>query len=265
MSMVVDPTKLVSLTNGPVIAFTSTLTTADKAAEFFVINGDNNRELYKTELINPAGDVITSASNIGGAPVRIESLSDHMIYKVHGAPDNTFIGEWKLRVVPTGGCKDKGKCDVPVTFSVATKSNLTMEMSSLSSTYLPGSSIMITTRLAEMRLPLTGASVVAEVTTPDNKIFPGIKLVDDGKGSYAAQFNETGVSGTYKVKVRSTVKTLKGEVTTRENVRYVPLQFPNKVGALSPAGCFSCNWVRILIILGFALLVLIVVLIFRKK
>ncbi|MEJ0032175.1 MAG: hypothetical protein WDO15_18185 [Bacteroidota bacterium] len=57
-----------------------------------MIEGDRQRELYKTELVNPKGDVITSASMIGGSAVEVVQHADHTIYSVRGALDNTFVG-----------------------------------------------------------------------------------------------------------------------------------------------------------------------------
>jgi hypothetical protein len=275
LSMVTDPTILIDLNHGPVTAFRSTLTLADKTARFLVIEGDYTRELYKTQLVNPKGDIVTSASNIGASPVEVVHNKDHTIYTVHGAIDNTFIGEWKLNVVPNNNCKDSTGCKVPVSFSVAAKSNLTMDMASVSESYLPGAPIKITTRLAESRLPLADAFVSAVIRTPEGKKFYGVRLLDDGKGVdqfagdgvYSTVFTETAAAGTYEVKVASIVKTLKGQVTTREGVQYVPMQYRQVPVVSLPKDCMACwlKWVIAIVIMLMLVRILFILYALRKR
>ncbi len=270
MANVTDPTRLINLSGGPVTAFTSPMTLADKEAYFLVIEGDYQRELYTTELVNPKGEVITSASNIGGSPVVVASSSGHKIYKVKGAIDNSFVGEWKLNVIPRSTCKDSTSCDVPVSFSSAAKSNLRQEMATMSTTYLPGSPIRLATKLTESRVPLAHANVVCTIKGPDKKIYNGIRLFDNGLGAdqvagdgiYSAEFLETSAIGTYEIKLNSFVKTLDGKPTTREDVQYVALQFPNDQLKLSDGGCFSCKlrWV-----FAVAVLLLLLFIIYRLR
>ncbi len=272
MANVTDPTQLVSVAGGPVTAFTSPMTLADKEAYFLVIEGDNHRELYTTELVNPKGEVITAASTIGGAPVIVASSNGHKVYKVKGDIDDSFVGEWKLNVIPRGNCKDSTGCLVPVSFSAAAKSNLTQEMATMSTTYLPGAPLKLTTKLTESRIPLANAQVVCTIKGPDKKVYSGIRLHDNGMGVdqvagdgiYSAEFLETSAIGTYEVKLNSYVKTLAGKSTTREDVQYVALQFPNDQLKLSEQGCFSCK-LRWLFVAAFLILLLIILYRLRTK
>jgi len=271
LSTVTDPTVLVDLAAGPRVAFTSTMTTADKTATFLVIEEPASREQYTVELINPKGDVITSATSIGGSPVEIISGSGYTVYRVNGAIDNTFVGEWKLKVTPKGDCKQV-PCNVPVSFSSAAKSNLLMDIGARSETYLPGSAITITSRLTESRLPLINADVIATIKAPDDKMYGDIRLFDDGKGVdqfagdglYSAQFVQTQANGTYEIKLASRVKTLGGAITTREDVQFVSMLFPGKALEIPQQICMSCNFKWILAIVFIGLLILILWMLRRR-
>jgi len=275
MQLAIDPTVPVTLNgNMPVTVASATITSSDKSAVFLVLDEEYLRHFYKLELIDPNGQIIQLGTPIGGVPVHWFQQYNYTIYKVI-FPDisrsHTYVGNWNLRLTPEGkfdsvdvqGLLKKNmksvsayinpsKHIVPVGFIAAVSSDYKMNVDAISSHSQPGATVNMMVNLTDRGSPLQKANVTVDVTTPSGIKCSNIILLNAGNGIWQKDFIQTGESGSYCFKFRSVGKNHRGELTTREDTRYVTLKVPEPEGQTKP--CLPCWLLIFLWILLFLLL-----------
>ncbi|HEY0652741.1 MAG TPA: VWA domain-containing protein [Chryseosolibacter sp.] len=281
-SMVVDPTQLFDLSQADTtVAFTASITSSDIEAEFLIIDEPTRKEFYSFQLVNPEGRVIDNTSVIGGAPVEVIKRFNYSLYRVNGrnikdSIANQFRGDWKVIVRVKGECSPNDtlqSCTIPITFSAAVKSNLTLELTSTSPTYLPGAPVVVTVESNESGQPAATGHTTVRVKTPRNKYYT-MSLNDGGvdgdvkkdDGVFSGVFTNTALAGTYEFYVSSIITNRRKEITTREEVRYVSVLFPQqKPEAKTNSFCIPCAWQIIILVLILLVLGLLILRLARKQ
>lgn len=261
MDLAVDPTFLVPIAGkNPLTIAKAIVTSSDCKVTFLVLDIPELRKYYKLELVAPNGQVIGPSSVIGSTNVFYLQRHTYTIYKIKNA--NTTpecIGSWVLRLTPKEN-SDKisdftantpkslqRMCQktrlVPVGFAAAVASNYRMKVDVLPVSRLTGAPVLLTATTTDRGWPVTGVNVMVDVTTPGGKVIQTISLFDDGThgdtiandGIRTGKFVQTGQTGSYRFVFRSIGTNHRGELTLRENSRYLTLGPPssNPVGSQS--------------------------------
>ncbi|HEU5081373.1 MAG TPA: vWA domain-containing protein [Opitutaceae bacterium] len=307
--LVVDPTFAVDLAaNNPTLVSTAHVCSSDLSAMFVVMDEPSLRGYYDLQLLDPNGNVMIVGASVGGVPVQIIERENYRILKVV-FPDlslaSSYIGDWKLLLVPNGKWKPRGGPSVgthgntppaggdpvfngynglvPIGFGAAVGSNYRLDAQVAASAYEPNATITMTASLSDRQWPSVTGSVTVDVTKPDGTVAPGIILYDDGThgdaaagdGTWTNLFGQTAQSGSYKFFYNAIGHNDRGELAPRQATRYVSLVPPgrgddgdgnNGGGRPGSEGCFSCRTLRLLWTIVLALLALIVLLLlFRRK
>jgi hypothetical protein len=140
-----------------------------------------------------------------------------------------------------------------------------METSAIAADYSPGTPIIVGVNLEESgRVIQKVKSITVKILTPSGKIYD-IETQLDKYGTWVASFPNTFDQGTYSIFVKTTLANAKGELTTRENTKYVSLR-NDYVTQSQQSFCYSCEKVKIItwVIIILIIIVLIAVLYKRK-
>jgi hypothetical protein len=241
-STVRDPIIQVNLSeNKPIEIQSINLTSSDIAASIFIADDSTYRKYYTLELKNPNGQVFrpNEKERESGSISVAKNTFVFGIIKQKGK-ENNFAGTWKLFAVPNGNCdsikstkENAGRCIMPLTFAASVKSNLKLEASVFSSRNEPGAEITLMAQATEEGLPIDIQSITVDVKAPGSRQIIPVKLSlisqnEKGKPAnptYTAKFFNTANEGTYQFTFNAIVKNNKGEVTTREELRFLPLTY----------------------------------------
>ncbi|MBV6419598.1 MAG: hypothetical protein DAHOPDDO_00821 [Ignavibacteriaceae bacterium] len=279
LQLVVDPTVPVPLTGtAPTIVASAYITSSDRSAVFLVLDEEYLRQFYNLELIDPNGQLILLGTPVGGVPVHRLQKYNYTIYKIV-FPDpglsQLYVGNWDLRLTPNGKYDTtKVKTDlkshitvatgyinpmqgiVPVGFVAAVSSDYKMQVNAISSNFQPGASIKLLVTLTDRGSPLNEATVKVEITTPiGNQHFLNLSL--DGNGVWSGNFVATFEAGSYKFLFKSVGKNNRGEMTTREDSRFVTLTLPER--EKPEDSCIPCNLLWLFWIILFILLIIFII------
>lgn len=242
-STVRDPDINVSLkADKPIEIQSVSLTSSDIAASFFVTADSAYSQYYSLELRNPRGEVFKGTTKEGENQSSEQVGSNSVIYHLlrQKGNDDSFVGTWKLYLIPNGRCgssptskEERGlSCTVPITFAAATKSDLRLEASVLASKNEPGAEISLMALATEENLPLANATVMVIVKSPDGRVTGPIELSNkseeqakSGDRLMKAKFYSTAAQGTYQFTFNAMIKNSKGESCTREEIRFFPLAY----------------------------------------
>ncbi len=274
-----DPTIPVDLSSGtPVEVRRARVVTSDRSAIFLVLDDPMLSSFYTLEFVDPRGNVLTPASLLGTIPIQVLSRPGYSLYKlifpdVSQAP--LYVGEWILRLVPTGtwkpGLAIKSGEDkvygrylvpgesiqphrgvVPIGFSGAVKSDYNMIVTATASTDRPGADVLLIASLSDRGWPSLGGTIRVTTTRPDNASMQYL-LFDDGThgdtqandGAYSNVYNQTALKGVYKFSFDGLGVNDRGEMVPRHASRFVSLYPPDPTGTTGDGkctGCFPC-WV----------------------
>ena len=255
-----------------VMAFSSAITSSDISAEFLILDRPEMRGYYDVSLVNPKGEVISAGSVIGGQPVKVFQRHNYKLYRVNGLgiasdDEDSFRGLWKVMVNVKGECKsdnNRSVCKAPLVYVCSAASNLKIDVTALSETYLPGAPVVLTAKLSESLLPVPEASVDVRIKGPGKYPYH-VKLNDvgldndqiKGDGIYTGTFRNTGISGVYEFYFAALVKNRSNEITTREDLKYVSMRFPRQspVSVSGPV-CNLCWWHWVMLVAVVAVLLI---------
>lgn len=284
MDLVVDPTHVVNLLNpNPIIIDSARIISSDRNANFLVLDDPMLRGFYDIEFISPTGQIIMPGSTVGGIPVHISSRNTYTIYRIvfpDIAQSATYVGDWLLRLTPNGKwSKESVKSAlaeseiehssyinpfnglVPVGFAAAVASNYNLDVAISADNYLPGAEVRLEGSLSDRGWPALQGQIDVNITVPDNTSY-AVTLFDDGShgdvtasdGTWTNRFVQTSVPGTYKFLFRSIGFNARGEMAPREASRYATLKKLESTPDDSGKPCIPCLLYRVLLILGFLLL-----------
>ncbi len=259
--LVVDPTFAVNLgSNAAQLVDTADVCSSDLSAIFLIMDEPALRPYYDLHLIDPNNNVIVVGATVGGVPVQVSERDNYRIIKVI-FPDlafaSSYVGEWKLMVVPNGKWKPRtpsvahthnnpppGGNDplfngynglVPIGFGAAVASNYRLNAGAIASpNYEPGATVTLTADLSDRGWPSITGTVTVDATKPDGSSVSGIMLYDDGThgdvaasdGTWTAKFGQTSQQGSYKFFFNAIGKNERGELAPRQATRYVSLTPP---------------------------------------
>lgn len=278
LQIVADPTVPVPLSGtAPVTVASAAITSSDRSAVFLVLDEEYFRQFYRLELVDPQGRIIELGTTVGGVPVHRFQQYNYTIYKVvfpDLALSHTYVGSWDLRLTPNGefeagevethrkvsvtdvrGFVDASHGVVPVGFAAAVGSSYRMAVDAVASHFQPGATVRMLATLTDRGVPPEDATVTVHVTAPDGTFHPNIGLTPEGGETWSGQFVQTGKAGSYRFLFRSVGKNWRGELVTREDVRFVTLSFPEAQRPEDP--CIPCPLLRTILILIVLLLLLI--------
>ena len=259
--LVVDPTFAVNLgSTAAQLVDTADVCSSDLSAIFLIMDEPGLRPYYDLHLVDPNNNVIVVGASVGGVPVQVSERDNYRIIKVI-FPDlafaSSYVGEWKLMVVPNGKWKPRtpgaasthnnpppGGNDplfngynglVPIGFGAAVASNYRLNASAIASpNYQPGATVTLTADLSDRGWPSVTGTVTVDATKPDGSSVSGIVLYDDGThgdvaasdGTWTAKFGQTSQQGSYKFFFNAIGKNDRGELAPRQATRYVSLTPP---------------------------------------
>ena len=303
--LVVDPTFAVDLSSTAAqLVDTADVCSSDLSAIFLIMDEPGLRPYYDLHLIDPNNNVIVVGTTVGGVPVQVSERDNYRIIKVV-FPDlafaSSYVGEWKLMLVPNGKWKPRtpgaathnvppaGGNDplfngynglVPIGFGAAVASNYRLKANAIASpNYEPGATITLTAELSDRGWPSVTGTVTVDATKPDGSTVSGIVLYDDGThgdvaagdGTWTGKFAQTTQQGSYRFFFNAIGRNDRGELAPRQATRYVSLTPPPRDppgrgdGDGRGDGCLPCPLLRWLWLIVVALLVLIVILLLRRR
>ena len=269
--MVVDPAFLV--TPGQTLEIPVGIISEDREALFFFI-GDLPESAYIFELVDPEGQVISSSATIGGMSVQVKQHNNWTWFRVLFPEldvSNKHIGTWIFRIriespekwfktepgennAYVGGYMNNGMHRMSVAASV--KSNYKMDVSVQPETVLVGDKLLVQAKLTNGGWPAPDASVNVTITRPDGsvnqmKLNPSVE--ENEAGVFINAYTDTSLRGVYDFLFRSTGRTDRGEVVTREAriSHFVgkPAEDPTKTPGKPPKQPTILIWI-IIIMLG---------------
>lgn len=277
--LVVDPTEAIDLSSGnPIEVNRAKIVSSDKFAVFMVLDDPQLSGYYKLEFIDPNGTILDPTSSVGGIPIQTLKRNGYTIYKII-FPDislsHTYVGDWVLRLNPTGKWKPpiKGanhenynisgewiqpyQGTVPIGFGAAVKSDYNMNVAVSSNHFHPGATILLTAQLSDRGWPSIGGHIELTATKPDATA-TNFLLYDDGThgdteandGTYTNIYNQTALQGSYRFFFNGRGKNERGELVPRQATRFVSLfAIPNDGNG--ETSCLSCwiSWVKLLLLL----------------
>jgi hypothetical protein len=274
LNQVVDPTVLVDISTPTVTVIErARIVTSDRSATFVILDEPALRQFYTLEFVSPKGVVIQSGTTIGSVPIQERTNLNHRIFRIvfpDPAQADEYVGDWILRLKPNGkwspGNVKRALSDsktefsgnftpysgfVPIGFMAAVTTDYRLDVAVSASSYLPGDRIKIKAKLTDRGWPSPHGRVNVIVTLADGSQ-QTVTLRDDGlDGDTAASdavwsgwFNDTSKVGNYKFRFKAIGRNTRGELTPREDMRFVTLKpierTPDpKGGDPSGSGCID--------------------------
>ena len=253
LDLVTDPTHIINLANGnPVVVDHARVISSDRSATFLILDDPMMRTLYDLEFIAPDGTVLQAGSTVGGIPIHEQTRNTYRIFRIifpDPAQDDTYVGDWLLRLVPRGnwtevlarnlaaesrmgygGFMHPADGEVPIGFAGAVASDYHLEASVTATSFLPGATLGFEAALTDRGWPAPDGTVTVTVTRPDGTVH-AVDLFDDGAHGdggagdavWAANYVQTAPQGVYELLFRSTGHNERGELAPRLVSRYVTL------------------------------------------
>ena len=253
LDLVTDPTHIINLASGnPVVVDHARVISSDRSATFLILDDPMMRTLYDLEFIAPDGTVLQAGSTVGGIPIHEQTRNTYRIFRIifpDPAQDDTYVGDWLLRLVPRGnwtevlarnlaaefrmgygGFMHPADGEVPIGFAGAVASDYHLEASVTATSFLPGATLGFEAALTDRGWPAPDGTVTVTVTRPDGTVH-AVDLFDDGAHGdggagdavWAAIYVQTAPQGVYKLLFRSTGHNERGELAPRLVSRYVTL------------------------------------------
>jgi hypothetical protein len=272
--LVVDPTFAINLSGGNAVEVDRAhIVSSDRSAMFMMLDDPALASYYTLEFIDPHGTVLDPTSSVGGIPIQILQRAGHTIYKII-FPDisqaNNYVGDWVLRLNPTGKWKPGGGVQthdikihgnyqvpgewihpyqgvVPIGFGAAVKSDYNMQVSVAANNYQPGAEVLLSATLSDRGWPSVGGHIEIVATRPNNSD-NNFLLYDDGThsdanandGVYSNRYNNTALEGNYRFFFDGRGINDRGELVPRQATRYVSLFAPGTDGGNGPDDCKNC-------------------------
>jgi hypothetical protein len=276
-SSATDPTYYVDLTDTTSRVIGSTwLTSADRKATFIVFDPPAYRKFYKLEVLSPTGEKLSASPLSSGLKVIQIADLNYTIYEVDltgATSSSSYVGKWDLKIYPmnatpgvVAGSKENrlDLTNVPIGFTVSALSNLTMVTNVIVANYVPGNELLIAAEFLESGIPIKNVvSIEAIVQMPSGSTITLTPTLDSF-GKFVSRYPHTFESGTYKITINAKVKNSKGEVSTREDTKYIALR-NQKIPSHPKDDCLSCRFIKIILAVAVLLLLLILILALRRK
>lgn len=265
LSTIVDPTNIVGIADGTVkIVHSAQVTTSDLSAIFVIFENPQVRNLYSLKLLSPGGLEIIPGSMPGGLNAEVIKGTTYTIYKIDfaAATPGAFSGTWNVKIFPDSSTHEKVS-QVPIGFMAAALSNVNLTMQTSAGDFEPGSEITAAVDIIESGINVSKVKeILMTVVDPAGKSFD-LRPQLDAYGKWVGRFPHTQARGVYRVKTKATLYNMKGELATREDVRFVAIG--NKSTPIPEnEPCYLCQCLIISAILIF-ILVVVIIAIWRKR
>jgi hypothetical protein len=254
LNQVVDPTILVDIStlNATVIE-RARIVTSDRSATFVILDEPALRQFYTLEFISPKGVVIQPGTSIGGVPIQERTNLNHRIFRIvfpDLAQASEYVGDWTLQLKPNGKwspgnvrralAESKTQFSgnftpysgfVPIGFMAAVTTDYRLDVAVSATSYLPGDRVKISAKLSDRGWPSPQGKIHVVVTLADGSQ-QTVDLRDDGlngdtiasDATWSGWFDDTAKAGNYKFLFKAVGHNARGELTPREDVRFVTLK-----------------------------------------
>jgi hypothetical protein len=254
LNQVVDPTVLVDVsTPTPTTIERARIVASDRSATFVILDEPALRQFYTLEFVSPKSVVIQPGTMVGGVPIQERTSLNHRIFRIvfpDPALANEYVGDWVLRLRPNGKwspanarralAESKTQFSgnftpysgfVPIGFMAAVTIDYRLDVAVSATNYLPGDRVKISAKLTDRGWPSPDGKISVVVTLADGSQ-QTVELHDDGlNGDTAASdaiwsgwFTDTAKVGNYKFLFKAVGRNTRGELTPRQDVRFVTLK-----------------------------------------
>lgn len=254
LNMVVDPTILADVsTLNPTEIERARIVTSDRSATFVVLDEPALRQFYDLRFVSPTGIVIQPGTSIGGVPIQEFTNLNHRVFRII-FPDpsqaSEYTGDWILQLKPNGkwnpdaakralaeshtqfsGSLTPFQGFVPIGFMAAVTTDYRLDVAVTATSYLPGDRIKINAKLSDRGWPSPLGKIKVIVTLADGS-YKTVVLRDDGlngdsvasDATWSGWFDDTAKAGNYKFHFKAVGHNSRGELTPREDLRFVTLK-----------------------------------------
>jgi hypothetical protein len=270
-----DPTYYVTFPDSASVDIADvSISSSESKITFSITHERDLRQWINFELVDPMGNLLTEGLSNGIDTKKVEG-SNFVIYEstiTSEAVPTNYVGQWVLRgkrIDRNNEVESIGKfpnlINVPVGFAVAGLSSLSFNIEADVVDGTPGEELVVT---AEIDDPSTNEEVIVEefdvqITRPDGKIVK-LKPSRDKFGIYVAKYPHTQKKGKYEVYSKVTIRNAKGEIVTRDAIKYVFVSAKQSfVSEKEPV--LSDTHIKLIIGLLVLLIILMLILLFRKK